>query len=95
MVSFRKLTILQLGGEERLLKMDNVEVGCWPVSLMFRSHNVLVYKYKWMYIVQHYSALENFCMFRSNWVHCPSVALLPFPAPDFPSTKEPSSWLLS
>ena len=27
MVSFRKLTILQLGGEERLLKMDNVEVG--------------------------------------------------------------------
>jgi len=26
MVSFRKLTILQLGGEERLLKMDNVKV---------------------------------------------------------------------
>ena len=27
MVSFRKLTMMQLGGEERLLKMDNVEVN--------------------------------------------------------------------
>ena len=31
MVSFRKLTILQLGGEERLLKMDDVKVGFLPV----------------------------------------------------------------
>ena len=35
MVSFRKLTILQLGGEERLLKMDNVEVGRRPVCLIY------------------------------------------------------------
>ena len=55
MVSFRKLTILQLGGEERLLKMDNVEVGCWPVSLMFRSHNVLLVQVQ---VDVHCSALQ-------------------------------------